>query len=259
MRLLVVAFALAMPLVAWLSNSGCFGPDNATLSDRYPTLLVAAGYAFAIWGLIFALDLLHAFWQAGTRRRDDATLRRIAPWTAAGFALTAAWMPLFSMAGARPALFWLCLLVIFAALACLLRSAFLITQAHGPWLWAGLPLSLHAGWLSLAAFLNLAQVIVAFELLPTDDMTGWSLLLLAGAAGLLLAMNHRMHGNGAYAAVAVWGLVGVYAKQSQSALPGAAMLAWAALGVAGLLLLQTVRLRWHRAGARSLPGAAESG
>ena len=50
MRSLVILFALAMPWVAWLSNTGSFGPDNGTVSDRYPTLLVAAGYAFAIWG-----------------------------------------------------------------------------------------------------------------------------------------------------------------------------------------------------------------
>ena len=57
MRLLVLLAAIAMPVVAWLSNSGHFGPDNGTISDLYPTLLVAAGYAFAIWGLIFLLDL----------------------------------------------------------------------------------------------------------------------------------------------------------------------------------------------------------
>ena len=51
MRLLVLLAALAMPAVAWLSNTGSFGPDNGTMSDRYPTLLVASGYAFSIWSL----------------------------------------------------------------------------------------------------------------------------------------------------------------------------------------------------------------
>lgn len=80
MRLLVLLTAIAMPLVAWFSNNGTFGPDNGTMSDRYPTLLVAAGYAFAIWGLIFLLDLAYAAWQAtGERKRDD-TLAHVAPW-----------------------------------------------------------------------------------------------------------------------------------------------------------------------------------
>ena len=35
MRILVLLAAIAMPVVAWLSNSGTFGPDNGTISDRY--------------------------------------------------------------------------------------------------------------------------------------------------------------------------------------------------------------------------------
>jgi hypothetical protein len=46
MRLLVLLFSIAMPVVAWFSQRGVFGPDNGTVSGQYPTLLVAAGYAF---------------------------------------------------------------------------------------------------------------------------------------------------------------------------------------------------------------------
>ena len=252
MRILVILFALAMPAVAWLSNTGTFGPDNGAVSDRYPTLLVAAGYAFSIWGLIFLLDLIYAFWQSRRVLRDDPTLQKVAPWAAAGFALTTIWMPLFSLGAAQPALFWLCLAVIFGALFCLLRAARLLslddTPQHGQWLWAWTPLSLHAGWLSLAAFLNLAQVIVAFKLLPTDDMTMWSLLLLAFAAALLLWMNRRMRGNVAYALAALWGLIALHAKQSQSPLTGADALAWAAMAIAALLAAQTAWLRFRHPG-----------
>ena len=83
MRFLVLALALAMPLVGWLSNSGQFGPTNGEISDRYPTLIVAAGYAFAIWGPIFLLDVVFGVRQALVR---DATsrLHRIRVLTAAG-------------------------------------------------------------------------------------------------------------------------------------------------------------------------------
>src|ERR1044072_409850 len=161
MRLLVLLSALLMPVVAWFSQRGAFGPTNGAVSAEYPTLLTPAGYAFAIWGLIFLFDVAYALWQATGERRRDATLSAVAPWAVAGFVLTAAWMPLFSLG-----LFWPCLLVIFAALACLLRCALLLTRDTLPvraqWLWAWTPLSLHAGWLSVAAFLDLAQVIVAY-------------------------------------------------------------------------------------------------
>jgi hypothetical protein len=247
MRLLVLLCSFAMPLVAWFSQRGAFGPTNAEVSAQYPTLLVAAGYAFAIWGLIFLFDVLYAVWQATGERQRDATLSRIAPWTAAGFALTAAWMPLFS-AG----LFWLCLLVIVAALACLLRAAIVLTDdAHrlpNQWLWAWSPISLHAGWLSLAAFLNLAQVIVAYRLLSTTDMLAWSLVLFAGVAALLLWANHRMRGNVDYAGAATWGLIGVYVMQHGWGVRGAVGAAWCALALAVVLVAQTAWLRFKYRG-----------
>lgn len=241
MRILVLLLAIATPVVAWLSQTGAFGPDQGTISDRYPTLLVAAGYAFSIWSLIFALDILHGLLQATGRRRQDRVLGRIAPATAAGFFLTAIWMPLFSQE-----LFWLCVAVIFAGLGCLAWSAWVLSRSRGNF-WSWLALSLHAGWLTLAAFLNLAQTIVAYEVLPTDDMLGWSAALFVIAGAVLLGLNHAMRGNWAYAAAALWGLVAVYVRQSGADLPGSSTTAWMAIGIALLLAVQTVWLRMHRA------------
>ena len=262
MRLLVLLMSLAMPVVAFLSQRGVFGPDNGTVSDQYPTLLVASGYAFAIWGLIFLLDLIYGVWQASGERRTDPTVAHVAPWAAAGFALTALWMPLFSMGSPANGLYWACLLVIFGAMFCLVRCAFVLshdsTPQEGQWLWAWTPLSLHAGWLSVAAFLNLAQVIVAHELLPTAQMLSWSLVVFTAAAALLLFVNHHMHGNIDYAGAAVWGLVAVYVKQSGWDVPGANVAAWVAIAIAAVLVVQTFWLRRrHPGGLLTNPARAD--
>ncbi|MDQ3287271.1 MAG: hypothetical protein M3Q42_03235 [Pseudomonadota bacterium] len=241
MRILVLLFALAMPAIAWMSQNRMFGPNNATISEQYPTLLVAAGYAFAIWGLIFLWDIAFALWQL--RERSPA-VARVRPAAAAGFALTAAWLPIFSMQ-----VFWLALLVIWAALACMAYCALALSRdrASSPqqrwWAWA--PLSLHAGWLSLAAFLNTAQVIVAYGLLSTERMLGWSMVLFAALAALLLVLNGRMRGNLGYALAAVWGLAAVFVKQSQWSLPGSSTAAWVALALAVGLVGQSLWL-WAR-------------
>lgn len=242
MRLLLLLLSLAMPVVAWFSQRGMFGPTNAVISDRYPTLVIAAGYAFAIWGLIFLLDVLFGFWQLSSRRRADGTVAKIRLPAALGFALTTAWMPVFSQQ-----LFWLALLIIWASLGCLLVCALRLARDPAPepgqtWL-AWLPLSLHAGWLSLAAILNTAQVIVAYELLPTDTMLGWSLGLFALATAMLMLFNQRMRGNLAYVAAAIWALVAVFVKQLPSTQAGAGTAAWLALAIAAALLGQTLWLR----------------
>ena len=245
-RHLVLLCALAMPVVAWFSERGAFGPDNGTLSDRYPTLIVAAGYAFAIWGPIFFLDVVFGFWQAFfARAHDTDVLRRVAPVAGLGFALTAAWMIVFPIQ-----LFWVALALIWLDLACMLYCADLLARARPrstTVTWAALlPLSLHAGWLGLAAFLNLAQVIVAYRLLSPSDMLWWSLALLAAAVLLLLACNRRMRGNLAFAFAGIWGLVGVYMKQSGSELAGATTVAVTAAVAACLLLAQALWLALTR-------------
>lgn len=250
MRILVFLLALAMPAVAFLNQRGVFGPDNGAVSSQYPTLLVAAGYAFAIWGLIFLWDVVFGAWQLRAHPRDSRALARARPWAASGFALTALWMPVFSMGRPDNALFGLALLIIWLALACMAIAAIILVDDRSPpnrqrWL-ADVPLSLHAGWLSLAAFLNTAQVIVAYRLLPTDRMLPWSLALLVAAAVVLMALNQRMRGNVAYVLPVVWGLVAAWVKQKGSDLPGADVTALVSLVIAATLVLQTAFLRMRR-------------
>lgn len=245
MRYAVLLLALAMPAVAWMSNQHVFGPDNGTVSDMYPTLLVAAGYAFSIWGLIFILDIAYAVWQLGAERHPVPAVR--AP-VALGFALTAAWMPVFSWE-----LFWLALLIIWSAWAVLLWASVKLVDAPSqagtyPWL-AKLSLPLHTGWLSLAIFLNTAQVVVAYRLLDTTAMLGWSLALLGLAAALLLIINARLRSNWAFVAAVIWGLTAVSVKQFGAGLDGGQVMAWAALVVAALVLVQALILRLRRSQA----------
>ncbi len=241
MRFVLLIASIAMPAMAYLSQTGWLGPTNGEISNRYPTLLVAAGYAFAIWGLIFTLDLLFGI-AAAVRRPEDATVRRVGPVVAAGFLLTGIWSPVFTLE-----LFWLALAIIWLALGTMAWSAVQLARAPGRRgrlrSLATIAVSLHAGWLSLAAFLNTAQVLVAHEVPGT---VGWSMALYAAAAALLLGLNHRMGGNPAFAAAALWGLGAVYVKQTSHGLEGSTLAAWVALAIAVALGLQTVALGFRQ-------------
>jgi len=250
MRLLVLLAALAMPVVAWFSNQGVFGPDQAEVASRYLLLVQPAGYAFSIWSLIFLLDIVYAARQATGSRRQDRLLARIAPATAIGFACTTLWMPVYSQEW-----LWLCVLLIFVALAALLWAARVAYRGSAD-PWTRTALGLHAGWLSIASLLNLAQALIAAGVLPADDQLGWSLGLLALAAGLALAANAALRGAISYAVAAAWGFVAVtvvLAGAGRTSLAG-----WMALALAVALLLQTAWLaRRHRHGLRE-PHAARA-
>ncbi len=256
LQILVILSALSMPLVAWASQRGVFGPDNGAISDRFPTLLVADGYAFSIWGVIFLLDLVFAAWllrgQPVPDRKGIATRIAATGWSSSASRLTASWMIVFSQQW-----FGLALAVIWAALASLLWALMLVARAmpRGAQSWlAVFPLALHAGWLSLAAFLDTAQTVVAAQMLPTQDQLPWTLVLWALAALLLLVANARLHAPGTgpaalgYAGAAVWGLVGVYVKQTASPMSGSDGSAWIALVLAAVLAAQTLWLRMRPAG-----------
>lgn len=241
MRWIVLLASIAMPVVAWLSQTGHLGPTNGEVSDRYPTLLVAAGYAFSIWGVIFLWDVIFAVSQL---RRNPQPLDSARPWAAAGFLLTASWMPVFSNGAFVPAL-----IIIWGSLICLLKATLITADSAATPAQRALhaaPLALHAGWLTLAAFLNTAQFVVAFKLLDVDNMLSWSAPLLAMAVALALWVNHRLRGNLAYAFAVLWGLVGVSVKQFGWPLPGASIIGGMAALAALIVVGQTVSLHLKR-------------
>lgn len=242
MRFLLLVAAALMPAIAWLSQRGAFGPTNGEVSDRYPTLLVAEGYAFSIWGLIFLADVALAHYQLPKTRRLPDEFVGIRPFIVAGFFLTAIWMPIFSLG-----VFWLALLVIWLATAALVAAAIGAHRAaaadRGHRIGIVWPLCLHAGWLSLAAFLNTAQVVVAYGLLPTDAQLPWSLALFAGLAAWLLTANRKLRGRAPYALAAIWGLIGVAIAQSSNPLDGAPVATGIAVALAVAVFAQTLWLK----------------
>ena len=92
----VVLFAVLQPLSSLLANL-LPGEQASTgdVSDRYVHLLTPAGYAFAIWGLIYLASLGLAGYQA-LPAQHTRTVHRVTGWWIAGaFAASTAWVPIF--------------------------------------------------------------------------------------------------------------------------------------------------------------------
>ena len=241
---LVTTGAVAMPLVAIADRLHLLGPDVGTIAARTPTLLDAAGYTFAIWALVFALDLGYAAWQGTRVRRADAGLASMRPGAALAFWASAAWMPAFSQQ-----VFEFAFVLIVLALAGAVQAALSAARApadsmagHWPARWA---LGLHAGWLLLATLLDAAQLGVARGWLDAHAMLAPTVALWAVGAVALVVLNRRLRAHPALPVAVLWGLAGVVAAQAGSALPGAHASAAMAAGVAALLFLQSTLLLWR--------------
>lgn len=78
-KLLVVVTFVAMVVVNALANiMPLNGISTGAVSDSYPNLFAPAGFAFAIWGLIYLLLALYTLYQLGlfrgTDKKDDDRL-----------------------------------------------------------------------------------------------------------------------------------------------------------------------------------------
>jgi hypothetical protein len=161
--------------------NGRFGGSGATVadvSDKYPTLFTPAGFAFAIWGLIYGTTLLYAVSALLPSQLDVRLHDRVAPWLLATNVLSSLWVVCFTTEHFLPSL-----LVIVAILICTIvmykvTSDHLVTE-HLSHFWR-LPFGLWMGWLGVAALANLCLTAAA------SGMDAWPVSAAAWTAILLV-------------------------------------------------------------------------
>ena len=189
--LLAIAFA-ASPFLS--SSFGGCAPDAFPVPQDDPPVQ-PAGYAFAIWGLIYLWLIAHGV--RGLARRDHPGWRPTRLPLAVSLAVGAVWIP---VANASPLWATVLILVMLAgALAALLRAG-----TADPW-WLDTPLGLYAGWLTAASCVSLGLVAAGWGLVPALT-AAWGALALALVLGIAVIWRRPSPG---YAAALAWALVGV--------------------------------------------------
>lgn len=246
-----VVFAVGQMVAVPLLQLGGTG-DIGAVSDRYPTYVVPAGYAFSIWGLIFALSLAYAVYQALPAQRTRPLLRRVGWFTAAAFAGATLWQVAFP-----GGLFWVSVALIFAMLASLAVVVARTVEHLGGlsradlWL-VRVTFSIYLGWITVASVANVAQTLSAGGWTAQDPgAAGWgvAMLLAAGAIGAAVAIATRA--NLPYALTVIWALVAVVVGQRSSDTPVGTGATQAAAAVAAALVGAAVLVAWRRRTATS--------
>ena len=231
----VVVTAVAEVLVGSLSAT--VGGDVGAISDRLRSPVTPAGYAFAIWGLIYTGALVLAVYQALPSQREREVHRRTGWWLVAAFIASTAWVPVF-VSGA----IWLSQVVILALVAFLAVAARRFS-ATGPAptqterLALRLPVTVYLGWATLAAAAGFGTT---FRSLGMPERAGWvtalSLLLVLLAAVVSVIAVGRLLAVAGFAFTACWALVAVASATDATAVRVAA-------GLAGVVILVVLGLR----------------
>lgn len=191
------------------------GRTSADVSNAYLTYFTPANYAFAIWGVIYALLLAYGIYQALPAQRENSNARKIAWLFILSCVLNCLWITLFQYDQIL-----LSLLVIVGLLLSLIgiyvrlgvgRSE---VSAADRWL-LQLPFSVYLGWLCVATIANVSVLGVAQN---WGDLLGiaapsWAAIMLVVATilGLILLTTRR---DVALVLVFVWAFTAIIEKQS---------------------------------------------
>jgi benzodiazapine receptor len=242
----VVVTAVAQAVVG-LGAQLVVDPASSTgaISDAYRSPVTPAGYAFAIWGLIYLACLVLAVHQARPAQRDRAVHRRTGWWLVTAFAAATVWVPVFATRT-----LWLAQLVILVLLAALVVAVRRSVQS-GPaqdrreQLAFRLPVTLYLGWATLATAAGFGTTSRSWGL-PEEGLgtTLVSVLLVLAATVFSVVVVGRFTAVAAFVLAAGWALVAIVVGTPSVAVQVAAVLAL--LVIVAVLVLRTRRSR-HRA------------
>lgn len=244
-RLIVLASAVFAVLVAQLQILLGWGQSQAQFAAQGDSTLRVAGYAFAIWGAIYMGLLIYAVRQVLPRTGETEVLNRLGWPSAVALLGIGAWIPAAAF-DAR----WATVVLIFASAAVLvgalawtapaIRALGRFDRDRMLTVW---PLAALAGWLTVAAPLNLLTVLTAEGQLPAVlPPAGWALLAVGAAAVVALLVTARLRVL-AYPLPVAWGLLGAFVAEQagQPAVAFPALTAAVVVLVGGLVLVFRLR------------------
>lgn len=231
----ISSLILLVACVAFLAAPALTPPFMGYDPALFPVVIARpaiqpAGYAFAIWGLIYLWLIVHAAF--GLWRRDD-----VAAWRATRLPLTGAvllgtvWL---AIAPGYP----ITATVTIVAMAALALTAYLRADTTPDrWLLSA-PLGIFAGWLTAASAVSCGVIIAGYGWM-SNTMT--ALVLLSVVVLLALWVQARKPMMPTYGLTVVWAIIGVV-RANWADLPAVALPALAAAVVmAGATL--ALRLR----------------
>lgn len=207
-NLLLASGQLVVPPILF---SGGFDATSAKLPiAAEPNPATPAGYAFAIWGAIYIGAMIYAVVQALPRTRHLPIFSAIGWHTVLGYGACCAWL-FFARFGPV----WLTVPIIAIMLLTIGRAFALSADAfHAdkslPHLLTAVPLTLYAGWLSAATFVNAADVLPGYGFNRFGlRAEGFGRLTVLLAAGTSMVLSWRTQAFPVYIGTVIWALVGI--------------------------------------------------
>jgi len=226
--ILVIVATLGVIIFNWFAATGVLGGiDTGAVSDKYPTRITPADYAFAIWSLIYAGLIAFSIYQA--LPKNSGRFRNIRTIYILSCAANCAWLYFWQQEAIL-----VCLAVIFLLLGTLtfININLQKTDSYGDFWLAKAPFGLYFGWVTVATILNAAIALAYLNVRVSDSLAvilGAGLIVVAAILGVIIRWKLT---NYFYPLAVAWALTAIAVKQSGQTL----IVVCAAFGVIACLI-----------------------
>jgi hypothetical protein len=226
--ILVIIATVGVIIFNSLAASGYLGGvDVGAISDKYPTRVTPADYAFSIWSLIYLGLIAFSIYQAfpkNVKRFQSVRAVYILSCTA-----NCAWLYCW-----QREMILVSLAVIFVLLATLVYINIKLQniESYSEYWLAKVPFGLYFGWVTVAVILNATIALVYLNVqvsVSTATIFGATLIFIAAIMGVLISNKLR---NYFYPLAVAWALTAIAVKQSGQT----SIVASAAVGVIACLI-----------------------
>jgi hypothetical protein len=227
-RVVYVAFWAGAQVVSAPMTSNLMGPasDQGPISDANRSAVTPAGYAFAIWALIYAASFALAIYQSLPSQHPRRIHRKTGWWVGSAFACSAIWVPLF---GTR--IIWLSQVVIIMLVVCLALAAHKFTRL-GPAPTAAerylyrLPVTAYLGWATFATFAGFGAMFRSWGMDERSRQTAEvGVVLVVAATIVALFAVGQLSAVLGFVLTGLWALVAVLVNTYVDSVRLAAILA----------------------------------
>ena len=191
-----------------------------------------AGYAFAIWSVIYLWLIVHAVYGYWKRAHSvDWDLVRLP--LIASLAMGTVWL---SIAGAYPVLatFGIVFMLVTAMIA-----FFQADEFYDRWMLSA-PMAIYAGWLSAASAVSVGVLLAGYGVLGDTESALVMIVIVFGVAGMVQWLRPYMP---LYGITVVWALIGVIVANAESNTLVALIAAAAASGMAAITAYTWIKRR----------------
>lgn len=203
-------------LVNYLSGTGYFGGKTVgEISAQYETLFTPAGYAFAIWGLIYFLLIFFVAyqWYAWIKNKVDRELKQTGIWFFLSNLLNAAWI-YFWLNGNIDISALILFLILGSLVVLSIRLKLEIWDAPVriiAFVWW--PVCIYLGWVIVASVANIAAYLksTAWGMFGIEEKT-WTvaMIIIAGLIYVFLIFTRNLREA---AAIGIWAFIAIFSKQ----------------------------------------------